>query len=59
MNYGEAIRQLMRSERGRQALSDLAQMLENGGNGLDSENQKAVMVFLAVEFRWQKPEDSK
>jgi hypothetical protein len=43
-----AVAQLRRSERGAQALSDFRKLLENGGDGLDSENSKALATLAAA-----------
>lgn len=45
-----AAQRLARSERGRNALRDVIALLNNGGIGLDSENQQAVMTLLYAAF---------
>lgn len=40
--------QLAGSERGRQALADLRDLLNNGGIGLDQENIKALQALLTL-----------
>lgn len=42
-----AVTQLRRSERGTQVLRDLRKLLENGGDGLDSENARAFAILAA------------
>lgn len=43
-----AVAQLRRSERGAQALLDFRKMLDNGGDGLDSENSRALATLAAA-----------
>lgn len=47
----DAVRRLRRSERGRQAARDLLTLLDNGGVGLDYDNQRAVKDLL--DFAWR------
>lgn len=42
----DAISQLARSERGRQALADLHALLEHGGTGLDAANWGAIGALV-------------
>ena len=41
-----AMTQLRRSERGGQALADFRQLLDNGGDMLDSENWEALATLI-------------
>lgn len=41
-----AVKQLRRSERGQQVLTDLKALLDNGGYGLDSENMTALCILV-------------
>ena len=49
-----AVRTLGRSERGRQTLADFKSLLNNGGDGLDDENWKALTVLcqLCAQGKW-------
>ena len=42
------IAQLQRSERGRQALSDFRNLLDNGGDGLDAKNWNALASYCQI-----------
>lgn len=45
-----AVSDLADTHRGRQALKDLLTFITNGGDGLDSMNQRAVLTVLACQF---------
>lgn len=45
---GIAVRTLRRSERGHQALVDFRTLLDNGGDGLDDENWKALILLCQL-----------
>lgn len=46
----EAIVTLVRSDRGRQAISDTLAMLDNGGISLDGAGQHAVLTLIIAAF---------
>lgn len=45
------VKQLGRSERGAQALTDLRELLRNGGTGLDSDNTEVLIMLLQYATR--------